>query len=529
MLKKDNYEEIIDLYEMMRNELILYRSYDKIVDFINNSKIFITEEEIKEYCLENSSKKMRKMILNGKYELDLSPLFRFKSEVSILRTNCQLLLDRLDQLMENKDEKDFSLKLGKLSIEIIRGVCELGNVVNHGNDPETYMKHNKIEKRKKEFPIHISSVLIAGAFIISYNLNTISYDFNNPYDGNQLTLSEDEINNIKKNLNSALDGKVPESSLGDENIDNYFLLNAVYENEQLDNEAKDALYDLISIIEDNPYLNKKESYNTLRKLQDEFKERPDDVSENVLAWFIPSEVKIEYFFDSSSPVVRLHIYHHESIHALFNMLSKNTPSFFTEGVTELLNKEYFSKDPYAKTYCYISEMATVKLLCDLVGSDKVLEAYTKGNMEIIYDALEEITGTREDAVVLISSLDRDFCIFNDNNLQLEFTDDTEKIFKQLNQYKEAKFNSEDNRGNITNKMNFDYNMSILRFSYNEDKFLEQYKAFIDQVGIIEKAYFYDELKNRSSNQIINYINRVKMIYPTMESNYNYKILEKKKR
>lgn len=546
MIKENDYKELINLYENMDNELILYHSYDKIVDFVNSSRISITEEEIIEYCLEHSSRKFEKLILKGKYELDFSLLQRFRSETSILRTNCQLLFDSLDMLIENKNDENFSLKLGKLATEIIHSVRVLNEVVKQGNDPETYFIYNKLVKKQKEFPVQFFSVFFAGAFLIIYKLSTMNsyfeniyYKINNPYDNNRLTLTEDEINNIKMNLKSELKGKVPQSSLDDNNIENYFLLNAIYENDNLDDTLKDYFYDLIEIIEDNPYLNKEKSYITLSILEYEFKERPKDVNPYIKAQFLPNDALIEYFYDDyDGKGIEKHSIHHEDIHALFNLPDKKLPSFFREGVTELLRREYLNDDPYSKytkvylysekyilTYTYVSEVTSVKLLCDLVGSDKVLEAYTRGDITIIYDALEKITGTREDAEALINTLNSDLNKFRQEN-KLEFSTESENIFNQFAKYKEAKFNSENTRKDINSKMNFDYNMTILRYIYHKDGFFNKYEELVNDVGVLEKAYFYDELKKRSRNQIVNYSDRVKILYSDVESKNEHKILEK---
>lgn len=534
------YKKLSTSYEILNDPLKLSELYNKIGNLINRCEITISEEEIKKYCLEHANRKLKRLISKGKYELDFSLLQSLKNELRTLKQDFQILFEQEKSFLEkieNKKIKSYSLIVRENYNQFMTSIYKLYEFIMEANDPELYLcfNTNKMNKPFTDLLSKASPFITLGCilFVISKSsfLDNIYYKITNPYDNNRLTLSEEEINNIKKKLDSELTEKIPEESLNDKNIDNYFLLNAVYENENLDDELKSYFYDLIEIIEDNPYLNKEKSYITLNQLEYEMKERPTDIDSKVKAQFIPWESKIEYFSDECSPELKEHISHHEDIHALFN--NKNIPTFFREGITELLNREYLDDDPYSihtgvlgysNGYIYIPEITAVKLLCDLVGSDVVLETYTKSDMNIIYEALEKITGTKSDAKLLINCLDREIEKFGDED-QIPYTFDSKYVFEWLNKYADAKFKDKKNE-NIANKMNFNYNLSILSYIYSDKGFFNEYEQLVNTIGILEKAYFYDKLISLSSNQIVKYTDRI--ILFSERQNNKEKTLKKEK-
>lgn len=353
------------------------------------------------------------------------------------------------------------------------------------------------------------------------------------YEGNKLVLSEEELNNIKKNLKPALEGKVPDESLEDDNIDNYYLLNAVYNNEKIDDELKSQLYQLLPLIENSPDFNKENSYKTLSELRYSFVEEDvDDAELPVWGAFLPGYDLIKIFCKDDT--LKEMTINHENIHALFTQSRKNTPSFFREGVTQLLTKEYFTDDPYSiyvgipnysDSYVYIPEITMVKLICDLVGSDKVLEAFVEGDITIIYEALSNITGTVADAKVLIDS-------FENIIEEIEYdNDEYQSICKLLASYRYKKADSIIKDRDMLNIRSCYYNEQIvincIFGSKDIDDFRMKYLKFVQFNGIWEKAYFCDELKSISSNCRINYEDRI--LFLDGRENFEEKSFQKTKR
>lgn len=521
-IKLKKQKKSIKLYRTNDDELKLLLSYNEIKNFVKNCDISLIEEEICLY-IEEENRKMKNLILNKQYELDSKSLQIFNDYVASLKVSCQTLIDQLEYLLVEKDHEDNSLELESLTIDIICKANHLYHIVNQIDDYKMYIKTKKGQKVRTLLEL---GLILGSISIASYTRN--SFQSHGPYKDNQLVFSNEEINHIKNNLKTELTGKIPESSLEDSNINNYYLLNSIYENELLDDHIKETFYDLITIIEENPYLDKNKSYQTLSKLKYLFREKAEQDNPKVLAQFLPNKLLIEDFCKDQK--IQEHIRHHENIHALFN--NKAIPTFLQEGVTELLNREYLDDDPYSiytgvhnyfDMHIYIPEITTIKLLCDLVGSDVVLKAYTKSDIHIIYEALEKIIGTKSDAKVFINCLDREIEKFK-NESQIEYTFDSEYVFKWFFKYRDAKFNDKNKKDNISNKMNFDYNLSILRYIYNNEDFFNQYEELVITVGVLEKAYFCDELISLSSNQIVKYKDRI--IFSPKRLDYDQKILKK---
>lgn len=380
-------------------------------------------------------------------------------------------------------------------------------------------------KRNKDTLTKIKTYVKIGIFLIGAPIvvNKLSNKYSTPYSNDQIKLSEKEINEIKETLLPELIERVPSSKLTDENIDNYFLLNAIYENDQLDEEIKNYFYDLLPIIEENSYLNKKGSYITLNDLEYIQKEKPEEVEENVLAQFLPVDNLIEYFYSKNNDLqYNIYLLHHESIHAVFDQNPplyfhlKDTEKSLKEGITELLNREYLGNDPYSMyngvydnyNYIYIPNIISVKLLCDLIGSDKVLEAYTKGDQNIIYEALENIKGTKKEAETFIKNLDDILYTFAKNNYKtLKRNPEIENTINQFREYQNELIKINKDKIKIKDQLIFDYNLTILRYMYGEKDWSEEYWQLVHEIGVPEKAYFCEELKNKSRNTIVEYKDR----------------------
>lgn len=86
---------------------------------------------------------------------------------------------------------------------------------------------------------------------------------------------------------------------------------------------------------------------------------------------------------------------------------KNLGRAINEGMTELLNYEYFN---YSKKACdsdmpYYKEATYVKMLCEIIDKDIVLNAYSNGNLDLIIEELAKIYGSKDNACDFISDID----------------------------------------------------------------------------------------------------------------------------
>ena len=258
------------------------------------------------------------------------------------------------------------------------------------------IKKGKVHRTYAVLQIAIIGINLAVLFlpkIILYTPDNRELLTDNVFDGSQIIISEEEQQNIYQELEQELGIKI-----GNNNI-NYLLLNAIYENPYLTHKEKEVFYKFIEFFNDNPYLNLEEVYERLLNVNARFALRQSlDSNENVLAVYLPKYMDIVYHELNPKETTMSH----EDLHCIVSNV--NLPRWFNEGMTQLIINEYFKEEPFNLNTSYPYEVILVKLLCELVGPNKVLEAYTKDNSEIIYKALAEIIGTEEDAKTLFDYL-----------------------------------------------------------------------------------------------------------------------------
>lgn len=209
-------------------------------------------------------------------------------------------------------------------------------------------------------------------------------------------LDEDEKEKIKKleyELSILLNEKEYELDFN-AFYEDYYVLSAITENENLNDLEKEEAYKLYKIIKDNPYLNKQEVYARLKTVkvdrkENSLKEETKKILTKDKAYVVASyRVNLNQilFYDYpniSNPTIR-----HELIHILFPCT--NLPRCFAEGFAELLNVEYFNEEEsLEENKVYYQEIAYVKLLCELLGSDKVLQIASMNDKDMLEEALME--------------------------------------------------------------------------------------------------------------------------------------------
>lgn len=322
---------------------------------------------------------------------------------------------------------------------------------------------------------------------------------NNIFENNQITLSEDEIEQLYVTLDQTLN-----VSLSEDN-DGVLLLNAIYENENLTEDEKDIFYNYLSLIEENPYLNKEDAYRSLRNVDVLYVDRPMAFNDSVLASYSYLYIKV---YDD---LLLEDVLYHEGIHCIFShFYTSNLPFFFSEGMTELLTKEYFSSDPFCTCIFYPCEVSLVKILCELVGSDQVLKAYTTGDMSEIYDSLASIKGTSKDAKDLISRINHSIEEYSNDKV----IHDQEAFFAsldELQEYVEEKYSEHSLEYFCCN-----YYDGIVRKGVLESPFDEVLNYF-DDYGICQKAYFSERLKESYSDyDFVDFIQRDLILVPKVK-------------
>ena len=269
---------------------------------------------------------------------------------------------------------------------------------------------------------------------------------------------------------------------------NLILLHAIINNNNLTDEEKSHFYELVDVISENPYTNIKKSYELLQTLDIVYTKRSNEYDETVLAIYSESENVIKVFEKKNN--FNKEIFYHELIHALYtNSKTIKLPKFILEGETELLTNEYLSEKPFIEQTTYPFEVSMIKILCEMVGEDEVLKAYTTGELSSLYSKLN-YDGNDFKAKKFISNLNAIFNDFQDGktisadkyNEAVIFMDDY-FINKHKNNYQKQEI--------------YNYYKGIF-FLLNEENAYDKYNDYIRENGIIIKAYYSTNLKKDHS-------------------------------
>ena len=325
-------------------------------------------------------------------------------------------------------------------------------------------------------------------------------NMNNLFESNAVIISDASAESICADIENVFDIEV------DEENDNYLLLNAVMCNENLTFEQKNFCCEYIKLFNDNPYLDKERVYHSLLNVDISYKNRPHIYEDSVEGVYIGAYKSIGIFGkDEDNNTLA-----HELIHCICSN-DGNLPTFFIEGVTELLANEYFSDSPFIEFDNYPFEIYAVKMLCDAAGSDVVLKAFTTGDMMPIYESLASYYGSVDDAKRAISIFDDLFLNLNGDKTESEYTSDelSNDLFLYLHEVVTAKY------GEDPEKVNFDRSM----FFYNEIMLLnvmqeEPMVALLENLeeyGVYCKPYFSSELKEMYSEPTITLLEDVTVV------------------
>lgn len=330
---------------------------------------------------------------------------------------------------------------------------------------EKRQRKKLLNKQKKLYFTLGCFLSILGIIKIRELKQMIDNKVNNIYQENTLKISQEEIkqiqSKIEKNLNIILN---------DEDFDEYFLLNAIIENKYLTEDEKQLIStEIINIIEDDPYINKENAYHSLLNVNITNMEKPFYIKNNVVGRYVYKDIldcyKNEiYIYDNTY----VDVLEHELIHCLLiSDENRYCPRFLKEGLTEQLTNEYFSQDYDMELFCYPYEVLAIKILNELVTANTVLETYTTGNMNLIYNKLLELDPSI-DAKAFMKDIDQ-ILEKNANNIKIseQELDDLENKCKQYFLF----------RNNEVNKVIFKYYLEL----FNTLKESNPYSSYLEMI------------------------------------------------
>ena len=303
---------------------------------------------------------------------------------------------------------------------------------------------------------------------IDKNDNTIFQEYS--FDTNDLADNE-LLQNYAKNLDY-------EEELNENTMK---IISVIYKNQNLNNKERSSIYKLHPMWEDLDDFNIENACNNLSTLDIKYIDRPENYSDITHGIYNYKENEINIFENEED--VSNNTISHELVHVLFtNKNTKKLPSWFVEGVTQLLTIEYSKEESYIENNTYPYEVTMVKLLCEMVGSDKVIEAYMYGNMDLIYQELESmyrkdiIDNFKENIKIVFESFR--------NNKQIPVKNYNDMIIF-INHHKMLSESQ-------TTKETIEYYKNILCLINNKNPY-KSYDDFINDNESVPKPYFSKEL------------------------------------
>lgn len=301
------------------------------------------------------------------------------------------------------------------------------------------------------------------------------------------------------------------------NKEDYLLLNAIRENDNINEKDKKQLYQLIDFIKENDYLNRERVYETLLEVDIIRTEKKEDVQKIIVAEYTPINNTIalydqEELTKEEKKKNEQEVLAHEGIHAIIYTQSLRTiPRCLNEGMTDLLTNEYYTSHPFLNNR-YSYEIAFVKMLCEIIGEEKVLEAYTTDKPDILYKELSKYTAkskTEIEKSILI--MDKALIEFYNNKEEKANAKEEQKEMelKPVSLTKERKetldFFDKCIENKIEKNIGFDpaiyqYNKLLLSTVFLEYPIDNYYEIWENYSPFYSKAYFCEELKETGKNK-----------------------------
>ena len=332
------------------------------------------------------------------------------------------------------------------------------------------------ENRNKRQIKRRNAKIILLFFLISYIIpKTEMSKKNETFDETTLTILEQKslYDSITKQIDS------PSAELKEDVL---IVLSAAMRNENLTEEERNNIYRLASMLEDNPYLDENQAFESLKNLDILYRTNENPY---VLGQYTYKDGEIEIFYDDSSHQTL----YHELIHCIYsNENTKQLPAFLVEGVTELLANEYFSSKPFLEENSYPFEVAFIKVLCNIVTPEKILETYSTGNMEILRNKLAKVFGTSKQALELLEVANQIFTEYESNKIVSE--DNMNRLLTYLDTYYREK--SESNPDDLDEYLYYRDILAIMSMENSEGQYLHKLLTG----GCYIKVYFSKKLREQ---------------------------------
>jgi len=430
-------------------------------------------------------------IINSNLLEDNLNLDNFKSAINNSMADI-LTIDELYKIINDIEDK---LTIDEINDEIDSLEKDTSDYIN--SKDERLKIREKKHKKKLYKSLLINLMFLTGAIslgnkLYDYALDKGIYlrriDRHNIYDDNNLKLSDEEKEELINQIINEYE--IDENSYNENDI---LLLNALILNSNLTDSQKEVAAKIINIARDNKYLDFDLAYERLYNLITVNKDRPIYLDKYVTGRYITLFDKIELYNDDLSNDT----FTHELVHSIYMNIDSNLPNFFMEGTTELISNEYFNENPYIETSSYKYEICAVKALCEVVGSNTVLEAFTKNDINILLDKLTLINNDSTKSENIINGFK---VLFNNENYTSNQVSEINRCFSSLWETFDNAIYLDYDKDNRDRYNAFCYNLELLSTKFSNNSY-EDYNNYIEENGACERLYFNKESNTKDSNKI----------------------------
>jgi hypothetical protein len=321
-------------------------------------------------------------------------------ELFMIKTSKIIYQDCIYQILVNDNYKRFFIKLNNNGTNDTKDQIMLDRIYNRPYDYSL----NSYDKK------YVARLFICGVLTLSITNNMLS----NCVLVKSPLYKQGIITSTK--LIEAND--INYSKMIDNVYDDEDIYNVVNNNQNIDESSKKIIFELIESLQrsyPNIDLNiLKENLEYLKiKIVSE-KEMDEYKGNDSVDAYVNYVYKEIIFSDSIEPYVMKHELGHLLINLYFGdtkevkrfqQINKDGRDYYSygsaieEGCNELLLMEIGNNN------AYMFEPTFVKMLCEILGNEKVFDIYTKGNINDLANALSKVKGTKEDALSIILKMD----------------------------------------------------------------------------------------------------------------------------
>lgn len=237
-------------------------------------------------------------------------------------------------------------------------------------------------KKHIKYKSKLISIFVALSFMLNganaYKLyNKKKENINNPFNGSTISIEKSKEKEIIEETANFLNKDINYLKLTEQDKKAYILFDSLLKNKKLSETDKLQFSNIIQYFIDNKYLNYQDTFDNLNTVY--ITNNNEEMKDAVGIY----SAKYNYITLKSDKWYNYAITH-ELLHCEGRkfLLNYNEYSWFNEGLTTLLDYEYFNKEePYTE------EVILIRLLCEFVGSGNILKTRESGNINILKESL----------------------------------------------------------------------------------------------------------------------------------------------